>query len=139
MTAATAARGQFCTKFALLAGVGRTRRKKHAAGHCLRENLITWASMLISAHLKMPLGALRQQQQQQASTFALNWHFSRVVGRTRQQKHAAGHCLRDNLITWASMLISALLNVHLGALRQQQQQLASTMGTRGDVGTLQPP
>jgi len=56
--------------------VGRTRRKKHAAGHCLRDNLIIWASMLISALLNVPLGALRQQQQQQASSFALNGHFS---------------------------------------------------------------
>jgi len=64
----------------------------------------------------VPLGALRQQQQQRMSTFAPNWHFWRVVGRTRRTKHAAGHYLRDNLITWASMLISALLNVPLGAL-----------------------
>jgi len=110
--------------------VGSTRPNKHAAGHCLRDNLITWASMLISALLNVPLGALHQQQQQQASTFALNQHFLRVVGRTRCKKHAAGHCLRDNLITWASMLISALLNVPLGALQQQLQQHASTMGTR---------
>ena len=93
---------------------GHTRRKKHAARHCLRDNIIPWASMLMSALLNVPLGALRQQQQQSASIFALNWHFLRVVGRTRRKKQAAGHCLRHNLTTWASMLISALLNVPLG-------------------------
>jgi len=72
--------------------------------------------MFISPRVNVPLGALQQQQQQCVSTFALNWHFWWVVGRTRRTKHAAGHCLRDNLITWASMLISALLNVPLGAL-----------------------
>jgi len=75
--------------------------------------------MLISSRLNVPLGALRQQQQQRTSTLAPNWHFWRVVGRTRHKKHAAGHCLWDNLIIWTSMLVSALLNVPLGALRQQ--------------------
>jgi len=41
------------------------------------------------------------------------------VGRKRHHKHAAGPCLQDNLITRASMLISALLYLQLGALRQQ--------------------
>jgi len=72
--------------------------------------------MFISALVNVPLGALQQQQQQRVSTNAPNCYFWRVVGRTRRTKHAAGHCLRDNLITWASMLISALLNVPLGAL-----------------------
>jgi len=58
----------------------------HAVQYCLRDNLITWASMLIFALLNVQLRALRQQQQQQASTFALNWHFLRVVERTRRQK-----------------------------------------------------
>jgi len=100
--------------------IRRKRRQKHAVQHCPRHNLFTWASMLISALVDVPLGALRQQQQQRVSTLAPNWHFWRVVGRTRRKKHAGGHCLRDNLITWASMLMSALINVPLGALRQQQ-------------------
>ena len=38
-------------------------------------------------HLQiLPLGALRQQQQQQASTLAVNSRFLRVVGRTRRKK-----------------------------------------------------
>jgi len=89
-TAATAARVHCRTELALLAVVGRTRRQKHAAGNCLRDNLITWASVLISAPLNLPLGALRQQQQQQASTLALNWHLLRDVRRTRHKKYAAG-------------------------------------------------
>jgi len=99
--------------------IRRKRGQKHAVQHCPRQNLFTWPSMFISALVKMPLGALRQQQQQQqqrVSTIAPNCYFWRVVGRTRRTKHAAGHCLRDILITWASMLISALLNVPLGAL-----------------------
>ena len=91
--------------------IRRKRRKKHAVQHCPRQNLFTWASMFISALVNVPLGALRQQQQQRVSTIAPNCYFWRVVGRTRRTKHAAGHCLRDNLITWASMLISALLNI----------------------------
>jgi len=55
--------------------------------------------MLISALLNVPLGALQQQQQQRTSNLVPNWQFWRVVGRTRRQKHAAGHYLRDNLIT----------------------------------------
>jgi len=110
---------------------GRTRRKKHAAGHCLRDNVITWASMLISARLNVPLGALDQQQQQSASILALNWHFLRVVGGTRRKKHAAGHYLRDNLITWASMLICALLNVPLGRLARSPRGLRQLLPLPG--------
>jgi len=93
--------------------------------------------MHISALQNAPQAAIRQQQQQRASILTPNWHFWRVVGRKRRKKHAAGHCQWDNLITWASKLISALLNVPLGALRQQQKQHAKTMGTHGDMGTLQ--
>ena len=89
--------------------IRRKRRQKHAVQHCPRHNLFTWASMLISARVNVPLGALRQQQQHRVSTLAPNWHFGLVVGRARRKKQAPGHCLRDNLITWASMLISALL------------------------------
>ena len=110
----------FRVNLSFLSVIRRKRRQKHAVQHCLRHNLFTWASTLISALLNVPLGALWQQQQQRVSTLAPNWHFWRVVGRTRRRKHAAGHCLRDNLIPWASMRISALLNVPLGALRQQQ-------------------
>jgi len=53
----------------------RKRRQKHAVQYCPRHNLFTWASMLISAILNVPLGALRQQQQQRACTVAPNWHF----------------------------------------------------------------
>jgi len=70
--AGTAAHEHFGTELALLAGHGAHKTQKHAAGHCLRDNLITWASMLIYALLNVPLGALRQQHQQQASSFALN-------------------------------------------------------------------
>jgi len=132
-TAATAHASTLAPNWHFWRVVGRTRRKKHAVQHCPRHNLFTWASVLIFAPLNVPLGALRLQQQQQASTCALNWHFVRVVGRTRRQKHAAGHCVRDNLITRASMLISALINVPLGALRQQQQKHASTMDTHGQA------
>jgi len=96
--------------------IRRKRRKKHAVQHCPRQNLFTWASMFISALVNVLLGALQQQQQQRVSTIAPNCYFWRVVGRTWCTKHAAGHCLRKFLITWASMLISALLNVPLRAL-----------------------
>jgi len=39
-----------------------------------------------------------------------------------------GTCIL-NLITWASMLISALLKVPLGALREQQQAAREHFGT----------
>jgi len=109
--------------------------KKHAAGHCLRDNIIPWASIRISALLNVLLGALRQQQQKSASTFALNWHFLRVAGRTRRQKHTGGHYLRDNLTTWASMLISALLDVPLGRPARPPRglrQLLPLQGLNGD-------
>jgi len=66
--------------------IRRKRRQKHAVQYCPRHNLFTGASMLIFALLNVPLRALREQQQQQASTFALNWHFLLVVERTRRQK-----------------------------------------------------
>ena len=94
--------------------IRRKRRQKHAVQYCPRHNLFTWASMLLSAILNMPLGALRQQQKQRASTSAPIWHFWRVVGRTRRKKNAAGHCLRDNLFTWASVLIFAPPNFAAG-------------------------
>jgi len=34
---------------------------------------------------------------------------------------AAGHCSRQNIITSASTVLPAILNVRLGALREQQQ------------------
>jgi len=100
-TAATAAHEQFGTELALLAGRGahktqKTRSRAMSAGQSLHMSLYTHISLL-----NVPLGDLPQKQ----------------------------HCLRDNLITRASMFISVLLNVPLGALRQQQQQHASTMGT----------
>jgi len=57
-TTTTAAREHYCTELLLLAGRGAHKTHKHAAGHCLRDNLITWASMFISALLNVPLGAL---------------------------------------------------------------------------------
>jgi len=66
--------------------VGRKRRHKHAAGPCLRDNLITRASMLISTLLYVQLGALHQQYQLRESTLAPNWPMLRVVGRTRRKK-----------------------------------------------------
>jgi len=104
----------FRVKSSFSSVIRRSRRQKHAAQHCSRHNLFTWASMRISALLNIPLGALRHQQQQLTSTMAPNWHFLWVAGRTRRKKHAAGHYLRDNLTTWASILISSLLNVPLG-------------------------
>ena len=58
--------------------------------------------------------------------FRVNLSFSSVTRRKRRQKHAVQHCSRQNLFTWASMFISALVNVPLRALRQQQQQRVST-------------
>ena len=113
-------RSHMCPVFRMnssfLSVIRRKRRQKYAVQHCPRQNLFTWASMFVSALVNAPLGALQQQPQQRVSTIAPNCYFWRVVGHTRRTKHAAGHCLRNNLITWASILISALLNVPLGAL-----------------------
>ena len=95
---------------------------KHKVGPCLRDNLNTRASMLISAFLYVQLGALRQQLQLCDSTLALNWPMLRVVRRTRQKKHAARPRLRDSLITFASKVIFARLNMQMGAIRERQQQ-----------------
>ena len=101
-TPAAAAAHEHCgTELALFSVCGAHKTQKNTK-HCLRDHIIPWASMLISALLNMPLRAQRQQQQQSASTFALTWHFLRVAGRTRRKQHAGGHYLRDNLTTWAS-------------------------------------
>jgi len=67
--------------------------------------------------------------------FRVNSSFSSVIGRKRRQKHAVQHCPRHNLITWASILIPALLNVLLGALRQQRsaRALRHRIGTFGGL------
>jgi len=50
-----------------------------------------------------------------------NSSFSSVIGHKTRQKQAAGHCSRQNIITSASTVLPAILNVRLGALREQQQ------------------
>ena len=109
--------------------VGRKRRHKHAASPCLRDNLITRASMLISALLYAHLGALRQQSL--SSCARALWHrigpWCGLWGAQDGKKHAARPCLRDNLITLASMVIFTLLNMQLGAIRERQQQCESTL------------
>ena len=52
--AAAAEREHFCTELALFAGCRAHKTPK--TGHYLRDNLTTWASMLISALLDVPLG-----------------------------------------------------------------------------------
>ena len=54
--------------------------KKHVAGPGLQDNLITWAYMLISALLKVPLGALREQQQAARDHFGTTEHAQRRGG-----------------------------------------------------------
>ena len=66
--------------------------------------------------------------------FGVNSSFSSVIRRKRRQKHAVQHCPRHNLFTWASMLISAILNVPLGALRQQQQRTRALWHRIGTFG-----
>ena len=51
----------------------------------------------------------------------VNSSFSSVIGYKTRQKKAAGHCSRQNIITSASTVLPAILNVRLGALREQQQ------------------
>jgi len=62
--------------------------------------------------------------------FRVNSSFSSVIRCKRRQKRAVQHCPRHNLVTWAYMLISALLNVPLGALLP-----SSFMAGRQSVGT----
>jgi len=51
----------------------------------------------------------------------VNSSFSNVIGHKTRNKKAAGHCSRQNIITSASTVLPAILNVRLGALREQQQ------------------
>ena len=96
----------FRVKSSFSSVIRRQRRQKHAAQHCPWHNLFKRASMWVSALPNVQREALRQQQR--ASTVAPNWHFLQVAGRTRRKKHAAGHYLRDNIVTWACIFITAL-------------------------------
>jgi len=69
-TAVTAAREHFGIKLALLVGRGGHKKQKTRSKTLSAGNFSS--SMLISALLNVPLGALCQQQQQQESTFALH-------------------------------------------------------------------
>ena len=51
----------------------------------------------------------------------VNSSFSRDQTRKRHEKRAVGRSLLHNLITLASMVRTATLNMQLGALRDQQQ------------------
>jgi len=63
--------------------------------------------------------------------FRVNSSFSSVIRRKRRHKHAVQHCPWHNLFTWASMLISALLNVPLGAAHEHfGTKLALLVGRR---------
>jgi len=55
------------------------------------------------------------------SASRVNWSFSRVRSRNRREKRAEGHSLQHTLLTLATMVLSASLNMLLGALREQQQ------------------
>jgi len=48
----------------------------------------------------------------------VNASFSSVIGHKARKKQAAGHCSLQNLITSASTVLPAILNVRLGALRE---------------------
>jgi len=51
----------------------------------------------------------------------VNSSFSSVIGHKTREKSATGHCSRQNIIASASTVLPAILNVRLGALREQQQ------------------
>ena len=51
----------------------------------------------------------------------VNPSFSRVERRKRRENHTAEHCLQHNIITLAYMVLLAILNMKLGAPREQQQ------------------
>ena len=51
----------------------------------------------------------------------VNSSFSSVIGHKTRQKKAAGHFWQQNIITSASTVLPAILNVRLFALREQQQ------------------
>ena len=51
----------------------------------------------------------------------VNSSFSRDQSRKRHEKHAVGRSFLHNLITLAPMVWTATLNMHLGALPNQQQ------------------
>jgi len=56
--------------------------------------------------------------------------FSRVNSRKRRVKGAAGHSLQHTLLTLASKVLSASLNMLLGALREQQQLQTSCFASK---------
>jgi len=57
----------------------------------------------------------------EGAVLLVNSSFSRVQSRKRHEKRAVGRSLLHNLITLASMVWTAALNMQLGALRDQQQ------------------
>ena len=69
--------------------------------------------------------------------FWVNSSFYSVVRCKSRQKHAARHCARHNLVTLASILTAALLNVQLGALHEQQQPRTATWGSCSRTNTAQ--
>jgi len=88
---------------------GAQDKKKHAARPCLRDNLITLASMVIFALLSMQMGAIRERQQQRDSTFAqMSTHIR--VGRHNTAQIAKSESQRTSPSVWASSHPGALVH-----------------------------
>ena len=96
----------------------RKRRVKGAAGHSLRHTLLKLAFRILSASVNMLLEALRGQQQLRKGCFAVKLF---IFEGLEPQKTRETRSLLHNLITLASMVRTATLNMQLGALRDQQQ------------------
>ena len=69
----------------------------------------------------------------------VNPSFSRVERCKRSEIHTVEHCLRHNMITMAYMVLLAILNMKLGAPREQQQLHNEThFHVQRDSASMQP-
>jgi len=88
---------------------GAQDAKNHAARPCLRDNLITFSSMVIFARLNMQLGAIRERQQQRESTLAqMSTHVR--GGRHNTAQIAKSESQRTSPSVWASSPLGALVH-----------------------------
>ena len=92
-----------------------SRKVKGAGGHSLRHTLLTLAFRILCASVNMLLEALRERAVLLVNSSSRDWSHK------RHEKRAVGRSLSHNLITLASMVRTATLNMQLGALRDQQQ------------------
>ena len=68
----------------------------------------------------------------------VNPSFSRVERRKRRENHTAEHCLQHNIITLAYMVLLAILNMKLGAPREQHSCTKRHIFMHRDFASVQP-